>query len=259
MFGWLKRWRRSPPPPPALPADWARIVRRWVPAWAQFTPLERTQFEEQVREFLHKKRFEGCGSFEATDEMRVAIAANACLLTLGRPGAPYPKLVTVLLYEKPFPVTVKHEVAEGIVEEYEEERTGEAWEHGSVILAWEEIEEDREARDGRNVILHEFAHLLDLEAGGFDGAPGVGDRAAHEAWAKVFRREYDDLIRASEAGEETLLDDYGATDPAEFFAVATECFFGDPLALRARHPKLYRQLQRYFNQDPAARRRGRRP
>jgi Mlc titration factor MtfA (ptsG expression regulator) len=231
------------------------MIRRWIPAWAQLTAPERARLEELVRVFLLKKRFEGCGGFNLTDEMRIAIAANACLLALGRPGTPYPRLVTVLLYEKPFVSTVKHDLGEGVIEEYEEERTGEAWEHGSVILAWEEIKGDREAHDGHNVILHEFAHLLDLEAGGFDGAPGVGDKAAHEAWAKVFRREYDDLIRASEAGEETLLDDYGATDPAEFFAVATECFFGEPLALRTRHPKLYRQLQRYFNQDPAARHR----
>jgi Mlc titration factor MtfA (ptsG expression regulator) len=257
VFTWLQRLFRPAASPAPQSSDWQRFARRWLLAWPQLSPEERARLDAQAREFLHRKRFEGCAGFEVTEEMRAAIAANACLLTLGRPGPPFPRLVTVLVYEKPFPVTVKHEVGEGVVEEYEEERTGEAWDHGSVILAWEEIEDDREARDGRNVVVHEFAHLLDLEAGGFDGAPGVGDKAAHEAWAKVFRREFDDLVRASEAGEETLLDDYGASDPAEFFAVATECFFGDPLALRDRHPKLYRQLQRYFNQDPAARRRRR--
>lgn len=258
MFGWLKRWRPFRPPHASLPADWARMMRRWVPAWAQLAPSERTQLEELVREFLLRKRFEGCGGLRVSDEMRVAIAANACLLVLGRPPPHYPDLFTILLYPESFKGTVRHEISDGIVEEYEEERIGEASDQGYLRLVWQEIEEDREARDGRNVVLHEFAHLLDLEAGGFDGAPGVGDKAAHEAWAKVFRREYDELIRSSEAGEQTLLDDYGATDPAEFFAVATECFFGDPLALRARHPKLYRQLQRYFNQDPAARRKPRR-
>lgn len=257
MMGWFSR-RRASAPRSAAAADWLRLARRWVSAWPQLSPEERVRLEAQTCEFRRKKHFEGCGGLEVTEEMQTAIAANACLLTLGRDGPLYSKLVSVLLYEKPFRVTVKHEASEGVIEEYEEERTGEAWEHGSVILSWEEIEEDREARDGRNVILHEFAHLLDLEAGGFDGAPAVGDKAAHEAWAKVFRREYDALIAASDAGEETLLDEYGASDPAEFFAVATECFFEDPLALRGRHLKLYRQMRAFFNQDPASRRRARR-
>lgn len=256
MLAWILRRRRDAAPALAPPPDWPRQGRRWISCWASLAPEERARLGARTSEFLQKKRFEGCGGFALRDETRVAIAANAALLLLGRPGPLYPKLVTVLVYEKPFQVTVKQEASEGVIEEYEEERTGEAWEHGTVILAWEEIEEDREARDGRNVILHEFAHLLDLEAGGFDGAPALGGKAAHAAWAKVFRREYDALQAARARGEDTLLDDYGASNPAEFFAVATESFFEDPLALRAAHPKLYRRMREFFNQDPAARRRG---
>ena len=206
-----------------------------------------------VRTFLAEVRFEGCGGLQITDEIRVTIAAQACTLLLNREQDHYPGLQSVLVYPESFSVPSEYVDEIGVVHEGYEGRLGEAWLRGAIILAWDEVRHDtRHYRDGRNVTFHEFAHQLDQQDGDFNGAPLL-DRAVHyRSWARILSREFDALQRAAERGERSVLDQYGATDPAEFFAVATEAFFERPIALRTEHPELYGELRRFFRQDPAA-------
>jgi Mlc titration factor MtfA (ptsG expression regulator) len=161
---------------------------------------------------------------------------------------------TVLVYPAEyFAEDIEVTEAGTVYEEYEG-RLGEAWYGGPVVLSWEDVRHGCfQPGDGINVVLHEFAHQLDMEDGLIDGTPLLESRALYERWRKVMTAEYDKLIRHSEQGRATLLDRYGTKDPGEFFAVATECFFEKPAAFRRRHPRLYGLLRDYFRQDPAAR------
>ena len=140
-----------------------------------------------------------------------------------------------------------------MVLEGEMARLGEAWKDGVVVLSWDDVRRGAsDLHDGQNVVLHEFAHQLDQQDGSADGAPILEHRSQYLTWARVLRHDFEQLRSDTEQGRSDVLDAYGATSPAEFFAVATECFFEKPLALRARHPLLYEQLQSFYRQDPAA-------
>ena len=144
----------------------------------------------------------------------------------------------------------------GLVMEGPSQRLGEAWYRGPVVLSWDAANPDgRHSSDGTNLVFHEFAHQLDMLDRSIDGTPPLGSREQYERWQEVMSAEFERLVDASERGEATLLDQYGATDPAEFFAVATECFFERPLPMRRRHPQMYEVMREYYRQDPAARRR----
>jgi hypothetical protein len=202
--------------------------------------------------FLAEKHFEGCNGFEITDEVRVTIAGEACLLLLNRETKYYPGLVTILVYPAVFYAEV--EDADGhIVSEYKEDRSGESWDLGVVILSWEDaVEHASTGRAGYNVALHEFAHQLDMENGDMDGMPGLESAAEREAWRRAFTAAYEHFERAAYSNRRTLVDPYGAGDPAEFFAVVTESFFERPLALRREYADLYEVLARYYRVDPAS-------
>ena len=136
--------------------------------------------------------------------------------------------------------------------EGESERLGEAHHRGPVVLAWKEaLANAQEPGHGRNLVFHEFAHQLDMLNGDFDGTPNLDDAGLRQRWADIMDREYQRLCKAADRGKKTLLDPYGATDPAEFFAVVTECFFDLPWELERRHAELYALLRDYFRQDPA--------
>jgi Mlc titration factor MtfA (ptsG expression regulator) len=142
---------------------------------------------------------------------------------------------------------------DGLVVDGPQARLGESWSHDIVVLAWDSVLHGAaDIHDGHNVVLHEFAHQLEQESGGADGAPALPRRSMYVAWARVLGHDYDDLVRETEHHHRELLDQYGATNPAEFFAVATETFFGKPRQLRAKHPELYQQLQGFYRQDPAS-------
>jgi Mlc titration factor MtfA (ptsG expression regulator) len=160
---------------------------------------------------------------------------------------------TILVYPDLF--IVEHEVLQedGTVVEEAVEQAGESWDGGPVILSWADVLAGAvDPHDGYNVVLHEFAHQLDDESGGSEGAPELGSLARYQAWSKTFGHEYQQLQDAVLAERMPLLDEYGAESPAEFFAVATECFFERPRALSKKHPELYKQLAGYYRQDPAA-------
>ena len=203
--------------------------------------------------FLAEKNIEGCGGLELTDEIRVAIAAQACLLLLHRKTDYYPQLTSILVYPSGYTVPGDRYVGGNVWEEGGEDLLGHTERHmRSLVLAWDAVRQGGlDPADGENLVLHEFAHQLDFEDYGTDGAPPLSTRSEYLAWAQVMKKEFEALRAAADAGLPTVLDIYGATNPAEFFAVVTEAFFELPRALRERHPDLYAAVSQFFRQDPA--------
>ena len=252
MFGIFKERQRRRLRAQPVPEAWREIISRRLPFFEHLLPDDREELLGHVQVFLAEKRFEGCAGLEVTDEMRVTIATQACLLLLHRKTDYFPRLLTILIYPSGFLVNDARHVGGEIWEEGEEERLGETGrEMGSMVLAWDAIRSGvRDSSDGTNLVLHEFAHQLDFEDHVADGRPVLGSRGEVLSWAEVMRMEFTALQAADETGISTLLDTYGASNPAEFFAVATEAFFERPAALHQQHPRLYGELQRYFQQDP---------
>jgi MtfA peptidase len=181
----------------------------------------------------------------------VTIAAQACLLLLHRETDNYPGLLSIIVYPREYVATQRVRDELGLVREGVQVRLGETGARGAVVVSWDAaLRGALSANEGRSVVLHEFAHLLDAEAGGFDGAPLLPLRSMYERWTRVMRDEYAALRARTTADEATDLDPYGATSPAEFFAVATERFFQEPHSLRRDHPALFDELARYYRQDP---------
>lgn len=234
-----------------MPGAWAAIATRNVPLVQALTAAERDELFGHVRVFLADKRFDGCGGLEIDDEVRVTIATQACLLLLNREvDAPYPDLEVVAVYPSAYVARRRSALAGGAELDAEEARLGQS-QDGVVVLAWDASKAGAaDTDDGRNVVLHEFAHQLDQADGAADGAPELGDAGRYSAWARVLGAEYEALHRAAGSGRSHVLDGYGATNPAEFFAVATETFFERPAALRRRHPELYAELCTFYRRDP---------
>lgn len=249
------RWRRRPSfSVEPIPAQWSEIVERRVPLASRLTQQERERLLRLVQVFLRDKLIEGCEGLEVTDEMRVMIAAQACLLLLNLDAGCYPGLRTVLVYPGTYrprsPTWFKYDL--GSTDS--RLRLGESWRHGVVILSWDSVAgQSANNVDGQNVTLHEFAHQLDQQDGAADGTPVLRAPSTLRHWAAVIGRHYDDLVADTEQGRRTVLDYYGATNKAEFFAVATETFFEQPLQLRERQPELYELLREFYAQDPAER------
>jgi len=252
MFSLFKKTRRSKLRAAPFPLEWLRILQRNVSLYRRLPPEDQRELQGHIHVFLAEKEFEGCGGLEITDEIRVTIAAQACILLLHRETDFYPALHTILVYPSGYVAEAQTYLPGGIVTEGPQPRLGEAWQHGPVVVAWDEAQANAaDVRDGHNVVFHEFAHKLDEEDGVEDGAPDLPRRSMYVAWARVLGREYRRLRRDAEAGRPTVLDAYGAENTAEFFAVATESFFTKPLQLLQRHPALYRELAEFYRQDPA--------
>ena len=251
MFGFKKRRRekiRNRPFPPA----WIETIGKNVPIYRRLPEPDKKELQGHILIFLAEKNFEGCGGLELTDEIRVTIAAQACILLLHRKTDYYPGLYSILVYPGAFIAKGYVELAPGFHTEMRQVHLGESWKHGSLILSWDDVlANGSDIHDGHNVVLHEFAHQLDSEDGRTDGAPPLPHRSMYVAWARILGEDFLRLRREAEEGLPTVLDQYGATNPAEFFAVATECFFEKPLQLQNNHPELYESLKLYFRQDPA--------
>lgn len=260
MFGFLRKRRRAKIRRRPFPEAWLGIIESQVPIYRHMPQAARAELLEHVLVFLEEKRFEGCGGLEMTDEIRVTIAAQACVLLLGRDVDYYPRLRSILVYPDTYVAPGTEWGEDGTLTEGPEHRLGESWTTGSVVLAWNASKRGAEGHhDGQNVVYHEFAHQLDQEDGLSDGAPVLGKRltrtdrhSIYVNWARIMQAEFDNLQASIAKGQDTLIDDYGATNPAEFFAVATETFFEKPRLLQKRHPKLYEQLRQYYCQDPAS-------
>lgn len=261
-MSWLKTRRRRRFAGRPLPEEWRRIVRRNVPYALCLSGAEQLKLDELIQIFLLEKQFEGAGGLEMTDEIRVTIAAQACVLILGRPDEIYPLLQSVIVYPHAYVARSVSRRPDGTVSDDMQARLGESWSRGAVVLAWDDVlRSASDIHDGHNVVFHEFAHQLDADSGGSaNGAPRLPKRSMYVAWARVLGEDYESLTRDIRRHRPTFLDSYAGTSPAEFFAVAAEFFFEKPVALKARHPQLYEQLRLFYRQDPAVRRQlGKRP
>ncbi|MDP8214302.1 MAG: zinc-dependent peptidase [Candidatus Euphemobacter frigidus] len=252
MFAWKKKYRekirrRS------FPSEWIEFIRENVPYFRALPEEDRKELLGDILVFLDEKHFEGCGGLEITDEIRVTIAAEACILQLHRKNNNYPRLRSILVYPHAYQVTGRKVEPGGFIREGVETRGGESWSRGSVVLSWDDVRKSAaDIHDGHNVALHEFAHQLDQEDGSADGAPVLPHRSMYLTWARVLGKEYQDLLTRIESHHPVDIDPYGAISPAEFFAVVTEYFFEKPVRLKRKHPELYEELRLFYNQDPAA-------
>jgi MtfA peptidase len=230
-----------------FPASWEEVLRKRVTFYWLLSAGDRQELRSYIRWFIACKEFEGAG-LAITDEIRVTMAAHACLLLLHRETPCYERLRLIRVY----PGTCFHESSTKTL-------SGESWQHGVVVLAWDSVRGGAaNPFDGDNLVLHEFAHQLDHEDGRSDGIPLVGrgmspseQVGTYTSWARMLSSEYEELRRRIEKGDKTVMDSYGGTNPAEFFAVATECFFEKAKQLCKKHPELYAALKSFYRQDPA--------
>ena len=235
-----------------FPATWREILRRRVPFIARMPADLQLQLKRHMQVFLGEKRFVGCAGQEITDEVRVTVAAQACLLLLNRRTDYFADLREILVYPAAFAVERAHTDRHGLVQEGRQVMSGESWGRGQVVLSWEDVLAGAETPDdGRNVVLHEFAHQLDQETGYANGAPRLLDRLHYARWSRVLGEEYARLRQEALSGATpSVLSTYGATSPAEFFACATEVFLERPHALAAAHPQLYAEFAGFYRVDP---------
>jgi Mlc titration factor MtfA (ptsG expression regulator) len=213
---------------------------------------DKKELQRHILIFVGEKRFEGCGGLKITDEIKVTIAAQACILLLNRQTDYYPGMYSVLVYPQAYMAKQVKYLADGTMVEEMDVRLGESWRRGSVVLSWDDVKKGAaDVHDGHNVVFHEFAHQLDISGGKGDNSQVVRSRSKYIAWARVLGRDYERLRNDVSRNKRTLLDRYGATNPAEFFSVATESFFERPRELRKLHPELYDELKDFYHQDPA--------
>lgn len=257
MFHWIRDHRRAEARKRPFPPEWETFVRANVAHYCLLDEAERTELRAMIQVFLEEKHWEGCGGLELTDEIRVTIAAQACLLQLGLPHDYYRNVYSILVYPS---TVVPPEHHPGVFERVDRPVEpsvpiiGQAIGQGPVILVWDAVLHGaRHPEQGHNVVYHEFAHKLDMLDGGADGTPILADRNQLNEWVAVCSEEFLRLRSLAGKGQETFIDAYGAKNEAEFFAVATEEFFDRPLALQKHSPDLYRVLSSYYRQDPAKR------
>ena len=251
MFDLFKNRRRRRLRAEPTPPRWLEILERNVPLYRRLEAEDQRELLGHMRVFLAEKHFEGCGGLEMTDEIRVTIAAQACILLLRRETNYYPRLITILVYPEAYVARSLQPVGGGVMMEGESVRLGEAWKEGVVVLSWDDVRRGAsDPLDGHNVVLHEFAHQLDQQDGFADGVPILERRGQYVTWARVLGADYEQLRRDAELGRASVLDEYGATNPAEFFAVATECYFEKPEQLKLKHPALYEELRGFYQFDP---------
>ena len=254
LFSFFRDRRRKQILDDPFPQEWLPYLHANVPHYDYLAPDEQQKLQNDARIFLHEKHWEGCGGLTLTDEVRVTISAQASLLTLSIPHDYYPNVESVLVYPAAYRAPESQSGPGGVVDEGHSARLGEAWQDGPIVLSWADAHlGGRNPDDGRNVVLHEFAHKLDMADGRVEGTPCLHDRAQYDAWFSVMTEEYERLVEQSERGQTSVLDDYGATNAGEFFAVATECFFEKPRQLHRKHRRLYDVLRNYYQQDTAAR------
>ena len=251
MFG-FKSWRRKRIAARPFPDDWLAIIYKNVPFYKRLPPKDQKELQCHILIFISEKYFEGCRGLQITDEIKITIAVYACLLLLHRKTDYYPGLTTILVYPEAYVVRQTEYMPGGIVAEEADVRIGESWHSGTVVLSWDDVRRKAsDIHDGHNVVFHEFAHQLDSSGAKSDSTPVLENRSAYIVWARTLQKEYNKLRHTVTSNHPALLDEYGAKNPAEFFAVATECFFEKPLELRKLLPDLYEELKRFYQQDPA--------
>jgi Mlc titration factor MtfA (ptsG expression regulator) len=257
ILSWLRRRRRRKLLAEPFPAEWLAQLATHVPHFGSLDSAERSRLCDDLRIFIAERNWEGCGGLTLSPEIQVAIAGQACLLTLGFREGPdlFRRATTILVYPTSYRAPDQTAIGGHMTLQGESDRLGEAWHRGPVVLSWEDARAGGTyAGDGHNLVFHEFAHVLDMLGGdSADGVPPLADRQMADAWRRVMVKELDRLQSAIRHRRRTLLDEYGAESEAEFFAVATECFFDAPRETRQEYPELYGLLKKIYRQDPAAR------
>ena len=252
-MGLIRDWQRRRLRREPFPSSWEDLLRQGFGFYRRLPDRDLEALRAHIQVFLAEKVFEGCGGQVVTDRLRVVVAAYASLLLLHRSNQCYPLLGTVLIYPSSFAAPISYVDTHGVVTEVLEERLGESWDIGTIVFAADRLEGlgvDQGA--GLNVILHEFAHQVDFEEGISAGAVLRCPREGCRDWADLWRSEYHRMRRQRRRGRPQVLDPYGTESVTEFFAVATEVFFEQPVRLKAHHPGLYEELQAVYRQDPAA-------
>jgi Mlc titration factor MtfA (ptsG expression regulator) len=254
LFSWLRERRRRQLLAEPFPPAWLGPLEKNVAHYAVLSDAEKAKLRDTLRILIAEKNWEGCRGLVITDEMKVTVGALASLLLLGIEHDYFHTVQTVLVYPSSFRRPADDRVEGDLVPERGEELLGEAWYRGPVVLSWpDSLEAAQFPGAYPNTVLHEFAHQLDYTNGLIDGTPQLESDAQRAQWREVMTAEYERLIRRSEEGRPTLLDPYGATNEGEFFAVATESFFDQPVEMAQMRPRLYGVLRDYYRQDPAER------
>ena len=234
-----------------FPESWEIIMKEKIQLYRMFPEKLKEQLHNDIKIFLDEKKFEGCGGLVVTEEMKVVIATEACMLLLNRKNNDFPFLKTILIYPHAFTARNYNKIGNQYVNE-PSTRSGESWTRGNVVLAWDYVKHGAiNGKDGGNVVLHEFAHQLDQEDGAADGAPILEKASRYASWGRVLSKEFSELQEKIEKHQKTLMNSYGATNPAEFFAVATETFFEKAWQMKKKEPELYDELKNYYKLDPA--------
>ena len=246
LVGWLRRRPETAPIPDAL---WQRLLTT-LPFLGALGETEQIRLRALTEAFLAEKEFTTAGGLQLGDEICLSIAAQGCLPILELGLDYYRGWVGIVVYPDEFVIPRSVEDEFGVVHEYQELASGEAWEGGPLLISWRDAQM---AGSGYNVVIHEFAHKLDMLNGDVDGVPLMQSREQYEVWKEVTEQEYRRLVRQTERGRPTLIDPYGATSLIEFFAVVTECFFEEADDLREEHPRIYEVFRLYYGQDPASR------
>ena len=251
---YLTESRRARQRQQPFPQAWREILKKRVP-YVRALPADlQLQLKKHIQVFVAEKTFIGCAGLLITDEIRVTIAAQACLLILNRPQTDYyPGLRQILVYPGAFIVDKVHTDETGVLQDHQRQvLSGESWSQGQVILSWQDtVEGAAIPDDAHNVVIHEFAHQLDQETGSANGAPNLPGPARYRRWSRVMTEAFMQLQdEAHRHDAESLFDHYGATNPAEFFAVASETFFERPGPLAAKYPILYHELCDFYRVNP---------
>lgn len=230
---------------------WRKIIQQRMPYFRQMPADLQLQLKQHIQVFISEKNFVGCNGVEITDEVKITIAAQACLLLLNRKTDYYPKLKTILVYPTAFLKEQSQRSADGVQYTRKVALSGESWDFGKIVLSWQDSLHGAELpNDGHNVVIHEFAHQLDQENGTANGAPILGKGQNYKCWSQVFSQQFEVLQTQAANGTPSIFDYYGATEPAEFFAVVSEVFFEKAEQFNKQHPALYRQLTDYYKVDP---------
>ena len=238
--------KAAPAAPSINGTQWAR-VEAGLPFLDHLTLADRARLREMALEFIAQKEWHGAQGLELTPGIQLSIALQACLPVLELGLDSYRGWVGVVVYPGDFVVPRKLMSEDGVMHEFDDQVAGEAWEGGPVLLSWF----DRpEVADGMNVVIHEFAHKLDMLNGPPDGLPPLHEGMKRQAWIDAFEPAYADFCARVDDGEETWIDPYAAEHPAEFFAVTSEVFFEAPDLLRHEYPAVYEQLRQFYRQDP---------
>ncbi|MGV8899157.1 MAG: zinc-dependent peptidase [Burkholderiaceae bacterium] len=251
LLFWLPKYRLQLALARPFPRRYAKILRENMPVYNRMPTDLQLQLKRLIKQFLHQKKFVGCDGLTITNAIKLTIAGRACLLLLNRPTLVYPALSFVLVYPSAFVVQHAEVAAGGLVTHRDQTLLGESWSDDRVILAWDHIQHSNAQLDpGSDVVLHEFAHQLDSESGSTNGAPYLISKARYARWSAIFLQEFALLQKSAQQHSASVIDHYGATNPAEFFAVATEAFFEKSVALGQLHPDLFAALKEYYCVDP---------